>query len=142
MRTRVMVVDDSKIVTGVLSGVLGSAGYDVESVNSPFDVIDTLKSFRPHLVMMDLDIPGLSGAKIIDIITTLNFDFKFGIAVHSSCDVEKLRKAASLRGVCGCIKKGVPKEELLSTVGRFVKRIRADESLAFSPEQENITEPA
>jgi two-component system, response regulator PdtaR len=131
MKTRVMVVDDSKIVTGVLSSVLTGAGYDVVAVNSPFSVMDALKRFRPQLVLMDLDIPGLNGVKIIEHITAKDYGFGYGIVVHSSADEETLRQAASLDGVLGYIKKGGPMDELIGSVKRFIdlSGLRQEEKL-------------
>lgn len=129
MSKRILVVDDSQLVTKVVTGVLIDAGYEVEAVNSPFGVPEALNRFRPDMVMMDLNIPGLNGTKIIELITAKDYDFDFCIVVYSSEDDDALKQAADMKGVSGYIRKGVKQEELVSSVARYLEQARFGKKL-------------
>jgi len=62
---KVLLVDDSSIVTNMVSGYLSDKGFAVAVANSPFGVSNKIKEFQPHVVLMDLGLPGLSGEKLI-----------------------------------------------------------------------------
>lgn len=60
-----MLVDDSSIVTNMVSSYLSSKGYQVSVSNSPFGVSNKVKEFKPQVILMDLGLPGLSGEQLI-----------------------------------------------------------------------------
>jgi DNA-binding response OmpR family regulator len=62
---RILLVDDSPIVTNMVSSYLSDKGYSVAVVNSPFGVSNKIREFKPQVVLMDLGLPGLSGAKLM-----------------------------------------------------------------------------
>jgi len=64
---RVLMVDDSPIVTKMVSSYLSERGYMVDVTNSPFGVTKKIKEFRPGIILMDLGLPGLSGERLIEI---------------------------------------------------------------------------
>jgi len=64
---KVLMVDDSPIVTKMVSSYLSERGYTVDVTNSPFGVTKKIKEFKPEVLLMDLGLPGLSGERLIDI---------------------------------------------------------------------------
>ena len=64
---KVFLVDDSPIVTSLVSGYLESRGFSISTFNSPFGVTNKLKIIKPHVILMDLGLPGLRGDKLIDL---------------------------------------------------------------------------
>lgn len=59
-----MVVDDETTMREMLYDVLTRRGYDVLAVNSGPQALDLLKTQRPHLILMDVGMPGLSGLEV------------------------------------------------------------------------------
>ena len=59
--TRILVVDDDRQLIEVLSIGLGDAGYEVRTANDGLEGLDAAKSFRPALVVADVNMPRLDG---------------------------------------------------------------------------------
>jgi len=60
-RPRVLVVDDNPFNVKLAVYVLKAEGFEVRSVEAPEDVAPTIASWQPHLVLMDLRLPGMDG---------------------------------------------------------------------------------
>ncbi|HJV35217.1 response regulator [Geomonas sp.] len=65
---KVLVIDDSKFITELYSQFLTSRGYQVESLNSPFGVTTNINKNKPDVVLLDLNMPGLSGKGILELL--------------------------------------------------------------------------
>ncbi len=63
-RTRVLVVDDDPGVTGVLRISLRHAGYEVETSPDGADGLRKARHWRPHLVVLDVLMPGIDGLEV------------------------------------------------------------------------------
>ena len=61
---RVLVVDDEVAVLELITRILRNAGFEVRSVAEPRQVADHARQFRPHLVLTDMDMPGLNGSEL------------------------------------------------------------------------------
>jgi len=62
---RILVVDDEKSLTILLSRILKDAGYQVETALSGEEAQKKIKSFTPNLVITDLKMPGISGLELL-----------------------------------------------------------------------------
>ena len=62
--TRVMVVEDDRDISEMLSIVLNDAGMDVDLVDRGDEVIKTFRQNPPDLVLLDLMLPGKDGVTV------------------------------------------------------------------------------
>jgi hypothetical protein len=60
-RRRVMVVDDNADLARLTSLVLAKYGFDVATVHDGPVAIAIARSFRPHVVLLDIGLPGMDG---------------------------------------------------------------------------------
>lgn len=58
---KVMIVDDHPIVREAVSRILQEEGYVVSTANDGARAVELAASLRPHLVVMDVRMPGMSG---------------------------------------------------------------------------------
>jgi CheY-like chemotaxis protein len=65
-QTRVLVVDDEAANRDWLQNVLERAGYEVVLASSGREGIELAKSRQPHVVMLDLLMPEVSGFAVIE----------------------------------------------------------------------------
>jgi signal transduction histidine kinase/ActR/RegA family two-component response regulator len=59
--THILVVEDNPVNQAVIDAMLRSFGANVSLASSGFKAIEMLKEFRPHLILMDLHMPDMSG---------------------------------------------------------------------------------
>jgi len=57
----ILVVDDNPLNMKLIVYVLLKGGYDVRTANSGEEALAVLRDFRPRLILMDLQMPGMDG---------------------------------------------------------------------------------
>jgi len=64
--TRILIVDDDEQFGSFLVELLGSADeeFDIKLVNNGYDAGGAVHQFHPHLILLDLSLPGLDGFSI------------------------------------------------------------------------------
>ena len=88
---RVFLVDDSPIVTNLVSGYLTGRGFSVSTFNSPFGVTNKMKEVKPQVILMDLGLPGLRGDKLIDLCKKEKESCDCRIILFSSTDDQEMK---------------------------------------------------
>jgi DNA-binding NtrC family response regulator len=61
----VLVVDDEPDVRSFFSTILSREGYRVDSVSNGGSALDFLASNRPHVILLDLRLPDMSGIEVL-----------------------------------------------------------------------------
>ena len=61
---RILIVDDNALNTELVSFVLDEAGHDIESALSADEAIVSIERFRPQLILMDIQMPGMDGLEL------------------------------------------------------------------------------
>lgn len=65
MAKRVLVVEDNDLNRKLFCDVLRANGYSVEGVADGAQVLDAARNFVPSLILMDIQLPGISGLDLI-----------------------------------------------------------------------------
>lgn len=66
-KSRILVVDDDPKLSGLLAVILDRVGgYEVREENRSFAALQTARSFRPHLILLDVDMPGKDGGAVFN----------------------------------------------------------------------------
>ena len=60
---RVLLVDDHTLFRSGLRNLLGDEGFDVVEARSGEQAVDAATALAPHAVLMDLNMPGISGVE-------------------------------------------------------------------------------
>ena len=69
MQKRILIVEDEISIVELLMLVLAREGYEVATCQTGRDAIAKMKEFHPHLVILDVMLPGLDGASIVKIMS-------------------------------------------------------------------------
>ena len=64
MAQTVLVVDGDKVHLQLLDVVLTRIGYAVRTASCGEDALDVVRRVRPHLVLLDLQLPGMTGLEL------------------------------------------------------------------------------
>jgi len=67
MKKRILIVEDEAAIIDLLRLILTKEGYEISACQSGRDAINAMKEFHPHLVVLDVMLPGLDGASIVRI---------------------------------------------------------------------------
>jgi two-component system, cell cycle response regulator DivK len=60
----VLVVDDNAANAALISFLLKKNGYDVRTATDAAEALAAVDEFRPRLIMMDLQLPGMDGLEL------------------------------------------------------------------------------
>jgi CheY-like chemotaxis protein len=102
----ILVIDDDVNYLSATKELLETQGYNVETYPQPFGATALIKKLNPDLVLLDINMPALSGEKLARIIRTNTDTQKISVVFHSSNDEDSLRKAVVQYRVAGYICKG------------------------------------
>ena len=62
---RVLTIDDHPTSTRMVRLTLEkTAGIQVRELNSPARALEVAREFRPHLILLDIDMPGIDGSAV------------------------------------------------------------------------------
>lgn len=116
---RVVVVDDDEEQLSMVSRMLRAEGCEVETTSSPFGVSNLVSAFRPDVVLIDVNIPALSGDKILSVLR--RHQSKARLVLFSAADESKLRRLAGEVGADGWIQKGCDARQMSERLVRLVR---------------------
>jgi len=143
MAARVLVVEDDEATRGALHALLDDAGYVCDEVSDGERAVAAMRDARFDLVVLDLGLPGMSGA---DVHRQLRRDprTRFLPIVFLTAHTDRQVKLAELEaGAEDFITKPYDADELLARVGAAVRRwtgMRAVNPLSGLPGNPTITE--
>ncbi|RJR38551.1 MAG: response regulator [Deltaproteobacteria bacterium] len=114
LRRRILVVDDSSIIRGILSKNLIEAGFTVEVAEDGEVAMDKHQTFRPHLTVMDLNMPNVGGLDAMQEICRRDRQAKFIVLTSTARRDEEL--IARSLNVLSYMVKPVQMQEFLTIV--------------------------
>lgn len=100
---KILVIDDDGRHLLAVKEILEMLGHDVYTYDKPFGSTQLAVTLNPDLILLDINMPGLSGDTLSKVIRSHT---KAPIVFHSSNDEDSLRQLARLHNVRGYICKG------------------------------------
>jgi CheY-like chemotaxis protein len=74
--TKVLVVDDERVIADTLVVILNGAGFDASAVYSGITAIDVVKTLKPDLIVSDVFMPDMNGIEAMIAIRAILPDCK------------------------------------------------------------------
>ena len=106
VKKKVMVVDDDEKLLEITKFILENEGYEVLVHNRAIGSTNHIKDFKPDIVLLDINMPALSGESLAKVISSTKSVQDTPIIFHSSNDEESLRDSVMENGAKGYICKG------------------------------------
>jgi two-component system response regulator YesN len=129
MKLRLLVADDEELARAAIRKMVDSFfddfGEIVEAARGD-EVVATARRFRPHLVLLDVRMPGLNGLDAAAQMLATNPDTR--IVVVTAYDRFSLAQRAVNLGLDGYLLKPVIEEEFRRIVAEVIRRIERDAS--------------
>jgi CheY-like chemotaxis protein len=121
---RILIVDDDPTHLACARELLEAEGYEVEVHLTAFGATEKFIRTRPDLVLIDVNMPALSGEGLVSILRRRVHAAGVRVFLYSSNDEDALREASRRLEIDGWISKGDP-AELRRKVGRALAAARA-----------------
>ncbi len=115
--TPVYVVDDDLSVRESVGSLIRSAGWPVEAFGSARQFLDSRWASRPSCVVLDLDLPGMSGLEL-----QRKLDARFSVIFLTGRGDIPTSVRAMKAGAQEFLTKPPPEDELLEAIGRALAR--------------------
>ena len=113
---RILIVDDNNEAADITAELLGMYGYQAVAAYSGLPGLDLARSFQPHLILLDLGMPGLDGYQVAAALRSLpDFDDVALIAFTAWGDAAT-RQRVIATGFDGHIVKPASLDTILSTL--------------------------
>ncbi len=64
MKHRILIIEDDVVIQAQLGNLLTGNGYETEAVNDFPIAMEQVKSFQPHLILLDIKLPGNDGFSV------------------------------------------------------------------------------
>lgn len=122
MATTILAVDDDVAITELLAALLRTHGFDVLTANNGEDGIRLIRERNPHIVILDLMMPGMDGWQVCKTVRTFT---SVPILVLSALDDPSMVANALDAGADDYLVKPVPSAILIAHVNKLIRRTGA-----------------
>ena len=85
MKEKILIIEDDPLIRNELKTLLQSNGYKTVAPEDFSDVIDQIKAEQPHLIILDIKLPGTSGFSLCTEIRTFS---EVPIIFVTSCNTD------------------------------------------------------
>lgn len=110
MKKRLLVVDDEQDICEFLADYFTGRGYECMTALNGEDALAKTKLFRPHVILLDIKMPGMDGIEVLKRIR--DFDTFVGVIVVTGVLDEDIGRQALQEGAVDFITKPIDLEYL------------------------------
>lgn len=114
----ILIVDDSLSVRNSLLQLVQDAGYRAEAARDGLEAIETLRTFKPDIILTDLEMPNMNGVELTYHIREREDINGVPIIMITSRSQDKHRRMAEEAGVNSYITKPYSDGDLMQTIRR------------------------
>ncbi len=98
-KQRLLLADDSITIRKVVELVLADEGFDLKLTSDGAQALDALSSFRPDIILADVDMPGLNGYQLAQTVknspATRSIPVILMVGAFESVDEDLIKKAGA-----------------------------------------------
>ncbi|ADV50326.1 response regulator [Cellulophaga sp. E16_2] len=116
---KILAIDDQQLILMSLQKRLIELGYEVKTADSGVKGIELFKTFEPELVILDINMPGMTGLEVVKHIRIIE-ESKVPILVMSGNTDEKIIVNGFDLGIDDYMKKPVSLSEVAARVKRII----------------------
>jgi two-component system, OmpR family, KDP operon response regulator KdpE len=117
---RILVVDDEAQIRRIMRATLTGAGYEVDDAKTGEEGLEKVRSFRPDLVLLDINMPGIGGLAAC---REIRSDPNVAIIMLTVRNTEKDKVEALDAGADDFVVKPFSTPELLARIRAALRRV-------------------
>ena len=118
---KVLVVEDDRFLGSAYKAKLSKSGYDVQLATDGDEALETLKSFVPDVILLDLVMPNRDGFSTLEVIRQTEGIKDIPVIVASNLgQKEDFDKAIALGATDFIVKSDVSLDELIARIQKHI----------------------
>jgi FixJ family two-component response regulator len=122
-RPSIAIVDDDKRFATALRRLLSASGLATATYASGREFLESLESRRPDCVILDLQMPGLSGLTVLQHLA--NAEIRLPTIIITAHDEPETRAQCLAAGAVGFLCKPVEETDLLKLIAAAIRDVSA-----------------
>ncbi len=120
MSARILLVDDEPQIRRIMRATLTGAGYEVEDAKTGEEALLKVRDFRPDLVLLDINMPGMGG---LETCKAIRSGTDIGIVMLTVRDSEADKVRALDAGADDFVTKPFSTPELMARIRAALRRV-------------------
>lgn len=120
MTIRILAIDDSPTMRGLVASALGTEGFHIHLAEDGVDGLERLAEADPHLVITDINMPRMDGFGVIEGVRSSASHASVPILVLTTESGRELKERARAAGATGWIVKPFDDARLVATINRVL----------------------
>ena len=120
MAKSVLIIEDNEHVREIFVSMLRSAGYEILDAGTGTQGIEKALSAKPNLILLDLDLPDMTGVDTARAIRKNSTTAHIPIIACSAWSGREWREEALRAGMVEYLQKPIPSELIKAKVRQFI----------------------
>ena len=121
-KKKILIVDDDPVVLEMVKDYLADKGYEVFTFDRGLGTSNEIAKVKADLLILDIDMPALSGDKICEIIREEGYFPHLKILMYSALEERELKKTAEEQGADDFLHKSADMSVLANKVAKLLSR--------------------
>jgi DNA-binding NtrC family response regulator len=128
-RGRIFLIDDDELIVNMLSRSLKKAGYTVQTATTTEGIMDRIESSYPDIVLLDINLPGMSGIEILEKIQERGIQTQ--VLMLTADDTAETAIRAMKLGAADYLTKPFNMEEVKIVLGKVIEQERLQDEVNY-----------
>jgi two-component system, cell cycle response regulator DivK len=120
MAKSILIVEDNEHLRQILASILRFSGYEILEAETGAQAIAKALSGRPNLILMDLDLPDITGIDAAKAIRKTSTTARIPIIACSAWTARALKEEALHAGMVDYLQKPIPSEVIKAKIEEFI----------------------
>jgi two-component system, cell cycle response regulator DivK len=120
----ILIVDDNVTNLKLARVLLASEGYAVHTAQDADDALGQLRSLRPHLILMDIQLPGMDGLELTELLKKDPETRAIPIVAMTAYAMKGDHEKALAAGCDGYVAKPIDTRTLPATIATYLTHAR------------------
>ncbi|HTU58288.1 MAG TPA: response regulator [Polyangiales bacterium] len=116
----VLLIDDDELFGLSLVDRLKNERWSVAFHHGPFGTVNAIRAAQPKLLILDLNMPGLEGTRIHELLKKRNELSQTKVLLLSSTEVGELTRIANENGFDGALHKSASRAQLVDAIRSLI----------------------
>ncbi|GAA0786908.1 MULTISPECIES: response regulator [Pseudomonadati] len=116
---KILVIDDDPICSGVLLAIIGDE-HQVISANSGSSALEILTTFKPDLILLDINMPNINGYQVVKLVKNNPLTSNIPIIIISSLAEDSDKEFGLKIGADDYLTKPIMPDAIETTLAKYL----------------------